>query len=107
MTATTDTDTHIEDLSWGHGDPIPGTPFREVVAARSTDGALVVLAAELPVGGVVPAHVHPEDQINVVLSGVVRATIGDRELRLEAGSVVLMPRGLPHSLRNAGDEPAR
>src|SRR5262249_47434771 len=97
----------VDTPARGPREPLPPTPLPQGGAAPTTGGALVVLAAELPPGSVVPAHVHDDDQINVVLSGTVGATIDDRELRLEAGSVLLLPRGLPHSLRNLGDEPAR
>ena len=94
--------------TWGSGTPIPGTPFRELVATAETDGRLVVLAVDMPAGEVVDEHTHAgEDQIIVVIGGEVLATRGDDEIRMGPGSVTFFPRGIPHSLRNAGTEPAR
>jgi len=94
--------------AWGDGSAILGTPFRELVATAETGGRVVVLAADMPVGEVVGEHTHAdEDQINVVISGEVLATRGDEEILMGPGSVVFVPRGVRHSLRNAGTEPAR
>jgi quercetin dioxygenase-like cupin family protein len=95
-------------LGWGGGDPIAGTPFRTIVTGEQTGGRLSIVAADMPVGEQVPAHIHSEeDQITVVISGTVGGTVGDQEVLLTAGSVCLMPRGVAHSHWNAGDDVAR
>ena len=89
---------------WGAGDPIEGTPFRVVVPGASTAGGAVVLTVDMPPGLHVDAHTHDtEDQINIVVSGRVGVRIGDEESMLEAGGVLLMPRGIEHERWNAGD----
>src|SRR5260221_212942 len=106
MSDTTGTD--IATIGWGSGRPLTGTPFREVVPTAATDGAVVILAVDMPVGEHVAEHVHEgEDQVTVVLHGSIGATVDDDEVRLEEGAVFLMPRGRRHSLWNAGDQPAR
>ncbi len=93
---------------WGSGDPIPGTPFRTLVPSASTGDRMVVLSADMPPGLHVDEHVHQnEDQVVVVIEGTVGASIGDQRLRLTEGSVVFMPRGVPHALWNEGSETAR
>ena len=95
-------------IGWGAGAPIEGTPFRRVVPAEATEGRVVVLAVDMPVGENVEAHTHDrEDQIIVVISGIVGATIGEEEVELTAGSVAFLPRNVPHSQWNKGDEKAR
>jgi quercetin dioxygenase-like cupin family protein len=102
------TATEFAAIGWGSGQPLPGTPFREVVPTAATGGAVVVLAVDMPVGKHVGEHIHQgEDQITVVLRGSIGATVDDDEVRLEDGAVFLMPRGRRHSLWNAGDQPAR
>jgi quercetin dioxygenase-like cupin family protein len=102
------TTTPTASISWGSGTPLAGTPFRELVSTAETEGALVVLAVDMPAGEHVPEHVHDaEDQITVVITGSIGATVDDDEVRLGEGAVFLMPRGRRHSLWNAGDEPAR
>jgi quercetin dioxygenase-like cupin family protein len=94
--------------SWGSGDPIAGTPFRQLVTTAATDGRLVVLAVDMPPGLRVDEHVHDaEDQITIVISGSVGASLGEQRFSLGDGSVLFLPRGIPHSLWNDGAEPAR
>lgn len=94
--------------AWGEGDAIDGTPFRVVVAASETSGHAVVLTVDMPPGEHVLAHVHhDEDQINVVVSGRVRARVGADEAVLETGGVLLMPRGIEHELWNDSDQTAQ
>ena len=98
----------VPTVRWGDGEPIEGTPFRIVVPADGTDGHAVGLTAELPPGGVVGEHVHhDEDQITVVLTGRLGTRVGGVEAVVEAGGVQLLPRGVPHELWNAGEEPVR
>jgi quercetin dioxygenase-like cupin family protein len=93
---------------WGSGVPIPGTPFRQLVTSSDTEGRMVVLGVDMPPGLMVDEHVHDnEEQITVVISGSVAGTVGDQEVFLSDGSVLLCPRGVAHTLRNAGPEPAR
>jgi mannose-6-phosphate isomerase-like protein (cupin superfamily) len=42
-----------------------------------------------------------------VIGGRLGVRCGDVEAVLEAGDVFFLPRGVPHSLWNDGDEPAR
>jgi quercetin dioxygenase-like cupin family protein len=95
-------------VTWGSGSPISGTPFRELVASAETDGRVVILGVDMPAGEVVDEHTHTdEDQIVVVIDGEVLATRGGEAIRMGPGSVAFFPRGVPHSLRNGGSEPAR
>ena len=95
-------------VPWGSGDPIAGTPFRQLVTTAATEGRLVVLAVDMPPGLHVDEHVHEsEDQITVVISGSVGATLGDQSFLLTDGSVLFMPRGVPHSQWTVGTEAAR
>lgn len=95
-------------ITWGSGEPIPGTPFRTLVPTAATDGRLVVLSADMPPEVNVPEHTHEhEDQITVVMAGTVGATIGGEHYLLEEGAAVFMPRGVPHAQWNEGTTPAR
>lgn len=54
-----------------------------------------------------PLHVHEHhDLVAIVQRGHGTLRLGPRELRLVPGSVVAIPRGVPHSFVNASDEPA-
>jgi mannose-6-phosphate isomerase-like protein (cupin superfamily) len=88
--------------------PIPGTPFEVVIPTAATEGRLVLLSAEMPVGDHVDPHLHDgEDQITIVVSGRIGARNGGEEVYAEAGDVIMHPRGVLHELWNDGHEPAR
>ncbi len=55
-----------------------------------------------------PLHRHTrEDEYSYVLEGRVGALLGEEEVFAEAGDLIFKPRGQWHTLRNAGDAPAR
>ncbi len=90
--------------AWGDGEPIAGTPFRQVVTATQTEGRLVVLGADMPPGLRTDEHVHDdEDQVTIVIEGTVGCTVDGIDHVATAGGVLLAPRGRPHVVFNAGD----
>jgi len=53
-------------------------------------------------------HVHPNcEEVVYVLDGEVEHTLGDQRVTLRAGDLIVVPRGVPHQLRNTGDAPVR
>jgi quercetin dioxygenase-like cupin family protein len=98
----------MSSVSWGHGEPIPGTPFRTVVDPADTDGRLVAFAVDMPPGEHVHGHTHPdEEQVHVVVSGELTCRVGDREIVIGPGGTVCLPRGVEHELWNRTDEVVR
>jgi quercetin dioxygenase-like cupin family protein len=52
-------------------------------------------------------HTHDEhDLIVMLVSGSVRAHLGDQVLDAHPGDVIQIPRGLPHWVENTGSEPS-
>jgi quercetin dioxygenase-like cupin family protein len=97
--------TDLTPIGWGEGEPIVGTPFRQLVTSDETDGRLVVLSATMPPGLHVEGHVHDgEDQLMVVVRGTVRARVGERQYLVGPGGVAFMPRGVSHELWNDSDD---
>jgi mannose-6-phosphate isomerase-like protein (cupin superfamily) len=47
-------------------------------------------------------HVHPYDEVFVVIEGRARFFVGDRVIDAEAGETVLGPAGIPHRFVNLG-----
>ncbi len=47
-------------------------------------------------------HVHPYDEVFVILEGRARFHVGDEVVEAEAGDVVFGPRGVPHRFENLG-----
>jgi quercetin dioxygenase-like cupin family protein len=49
-------------------------------------------------GGVIPLHSHPNEQISYVVSGIIEFNFGNGDRRtLNAGDVLVIPGGVPHS----------
>jgi mannose-6-phosphate isomerase-like protein (cupin superfamily) len=71
------------------------------------DGAYRVLAGTIPAGQPAPPfHVHPHtDEAFYVAAGEAKFLLGDREVRVTTGGFVFVPRGMPHTAWNAGDDP--
>jgi len=75
---------------------------------RATEMASIVLEMTLPVGHAPPLHIHDTlDDTWYVLQGQMAARCGDDEFLIEAGYWVSMPRGVPHTFRVVGNQPAR
>ena len=54
-----------------------------------------------------PLHIHENhDETAILLKGHGILWIGNRKLELKAGSIVTIPRGVPHSFTNQSPEPA-
>jgi uncharacterized cupin superfamily protein len=48
-----------------------------------------------------------EDEGVYVIDGVLTAEVGERRFEVGPGAFLWMPRGLPHTFANLGDEPVR
>ena len=57
-----------------------------------------------PPGTCFPDHTHEVDKIDAVVSGRFRMRMADREVVLEPGDCLAVPRGAVHSAEVVGDE---
>lgn len=71
---------------------------REIV--RGSAGTISVFAFDEGEG--LSEHTAPFDAIVQVIDGAVEVTISGEPLRLEEGRMVIMPAGIPHSLKALG-----
>jgi mannose-6-phosphate isomerase-like protein (cupin superfamily) len=76
---------------------------------NQTRGAYRLMESTVPpLGAGAPLHYHGRAEEGFyVLEGALSMRIGERSLRAEAGSFVLVPRGVLHAFENAADVPAR
>ena len=81
----------LEDLADEH--PFPGIVRR----ALSSDEATVTEYRFEP-GATFPEHVHPQEQITLILDGEVRLTAGGAPETLAAGAWSVVAGGIPHGI---------
>lgn len=83
------------------------TPHESVNVVEHAGERLVVDVTYAPGGKKPPAHLHPaQDEHFVVTAGRVGVKLSSERRELGPGEVLEIPRGTPHALWNAGDEPA-
>jgi len=71
------------------------------LTSKHTDGKLTVIMHELPPGIGVPMHVHTnEDETFYLTEGELEVTIDNNTTTLKAGDVILLPKNLPHAIKN-------
>lgn len=68
---------------------------------------LATVLIELAPGDNLGRHTDSAEELLVVLEGEVTATIGDDQVAITQGSISLVPKLVPHDLRNTGDRNAR
>jgi mannose-6-phosphate isomerase-like protein (cupin superfamily) len=88
----------------------PGSaPWRVLAGAAFTGGAVGFGEARLPPHTAGPnRHVHTrEDEASYIISGVLTVVVGDRTFEAGPETLVWLPRGLPHTFANRGDEEVR
>jgi quercetin dioxygenase-like cupin family protein len=84
------------------------TPTESIEVRSSTPEALEVEASYGQAKGPPPKHYHPNQEERFeVLSGSVRARVGESDRILNAGDELVIPRGVPHQMWNPSAEPAR
>jgi len=78
------------------------------IPGAATGGGLDVVDHRVPAGYAPPPHVHRnQDELFYLLDGTLDVTCGDDHWRVEAGSLVFLPRGVPHGFTVPDDRPAR
>ncbi len=87
------------------GDAVDGVIIK--VYGEETNGAISIIEQPFEAGFLLPPHVHENDVWLYVLEGEMHARVGDEVVKATSGSWVLKPRGIPHTMWNAGPERAR
>ncbi|MWA03595.1 cupin domain-containing protein [Actinomadura sp. LD22] len=74
------------------------------VVARVIESELITLAVvEIPPGGLVPAHRHPNEQVGLCLAGSLRFTIGAETGELGPGGMWRIHADVPHEVHAGAD----
>jgi len=74
-------------------------------SSEDTNGVVSIMRVFVPAGDGAAPHVHSrEDEIHTIVRGHYRYRHGDAEVDAPAGTVIFMPRNIPHVFRNVGTE---
>lgn len=87
------------------GDEVDGVIIK--LYGEETDGVISIIEQPFEPGFLLPPHVHENDVWLYILAGEMHARVGDEVVRATPGSWILKPRRIPHTMWNAGPEPAR
>lgn len=89
-------------------DTAPG-PWQVLAGGDMTDGSVIFGEALLPPRTSGPSlHVHTrEDEAGYVVEGVLTCVVGERTFEADAGTLVWLPREVPHTFANLSDAPTR
>lgn len=78
------------------------------VMGSDTAGGLDLVDHRVPAGYAPPTHVHRDaDEVFYLIDGRLEVTCGDDSWQVGPGSVVFLPRGVPHGFTAGPDGPAR
>ena len=98
----------LSDPSDGVTFTMLGASIRLIARATDSEGRFTVFEQTTPPGWGPPRHVHAnEDEIVYVLDGTYEMSLGDERRTVSAGGCAILPRGIPHGFRNAGEMPGR
>lgn len=105
---------HTADLNklemieaWYEEDPAMRITFKFPFYAATGNESSSVVYFEIEPGHCLGTHTDSAEEIVLILSGTVEASLGDETGQLSAGQAVLIPEMVPHGVRNIGDETAR
>ena len=85
-----------------------GVRYKTILSTEQTGGAMSIVDSLSPVGSGPPRHVHHnEDETFVMITGSCKLWIEGKEVLVEPGESVFVPRGTEHTFKVVGDEPSR
>lgn len=74
------------------------------IMSEETAGHYSVIMSHTPPAGGPPPHVHQhEDEAFYVVKGTYLFTCGEEKIEAKEGTLVHLPRGIPHTFQNIGD----
>jgi quercetin dioxygenase-like cupin family protein len=85
----------------------PGQQGRDLIATEHGVTSFFVVELRMEEGASVPLHTHPIEEAWVVTGGALTLRIGDETVVAPAETVVRIPPGVPHAVRNEGQTEAR
>jgi len=74
--------------------------YHTILSSLDTGAGLSLADTTWDAGTQIARHVHrSEDEVLIVLSGIVEVRLGGRSIRRNAGETLFIPRGMEHSVK--------
>ena len=73
-------------------------PYKGVYSQRIYTDTLFITMVRIEKGAVTGFHNHPDEQTMFILTGKVRAIVGDSRYELGPGEILIIPSYMPHSV---------
>jgi quercetin dioxygenase-like cupin family protein len=89
---------------------ITGREIRDLISGQTvgSKGISLRITDVLPRATSFPAHIHTDsEEVILVLSGRGEIKIGEEVFPMKPGDAIWLPKGVPHLIRNVGDEVMR
>jgi mannose-6-phosphate isomerase-like protein (cupin superfamily) len=86
--------------------PPPNKRVLKVVTSPEVTGTSesTLVCSLIPPGSTTGVHTHDGVEIQYVASGRGQGTVGDEKASIEPDTVIYAPGGVPHEVKNTGDE---
>jgi mannose-6-phosphate isomerase-like protein (cupin superfamily) len=82
-------------------------PARELVGADHGGAGVCVIFVDAPPGAGPSLHMHPYEELFIVLEGEATFVAGNNEVRARAGDIVIVPPDTPHAFTSSGEQRLR
>jgi quercetin dioxygenase-like cupin family protein len=92
---------------WYENDPHMRVKAFPPFSRATGNASSAVMYFEIEPGHYLDTHTDSAEEIVLIFSGTVEASLGDEHGTLTAGEAVLIPAMIPHGIRNVGTETAR
>lgn len=93
--------------AWYENDPQMRVKANPPFSKATGNASSAIMYFEIEPGHRLGTHTDSAEEIVLLLSGTVEASLGDERGTLTAGEAVLIPAMIPHGIRNVGKETAR
>ena len=92
---------------WYENDPHMRVKVTFPFSQATGNASSAAVYFEIEPGHSLGTHTDSAEEIVLVLSGTVEASLGDEHGTLSAGQAILIPAMIPHGIRNVGKEKVR
>lgn len=82
--------------------PYDGNTY-EFVSSRCGDTDVSFIWVDMPPGGAIRLHKHPNKERFIIQEGIATFTVGTAALEARAGQIIIVPADVPHKLMNSSD----